>query len=41
MLSEAEIAALAKAISEETWRRMRKYIARQQRELHDLLDEEE
>lgn len=40
-LDQQEVEELAKAISEAVWRKVRSYIRRQQRELHDLLEEEE
>lgn len=40
-LSEKEIEQLARAISERVWAKVRAYVRRQQRELHDLYDEEE
>jgi hypothetical protein len=36
-----EVEILAREISERVWRRVRAYIRRQQRELHDLDDQEE
>ena len=41
VLSNEQVEHLARIIAERTWARMRRYIARQQRELHDLLEEEE
>lgn len=38
---EREVEQLAEEISKRVWRKVRAYIRRQQRELHDLDDEEE
>jgi hypothetical protein len=40
-LDQAEVEKLAREISERVWAKVRRLIARQQRELHDLLDDEE
>lgn len=39
-LDQQEVEELAKAISDQVWRKVRAYIRRQQRELHDLIEED-
>lgn len=38
--SDPEVERLAEAIARRVWNKVRRLIARQQRELHDLLDDE-
>lgn len=40
-ISDQVIEQLAREIARQVWEKVRRMIARQQRELHDLLEEEE
>lgn len=40
-MTEKEVRDMARQISMEVWRKVRAYIRRQQRELHDLEDDDD